>query len=156
MTDIRARMPDASAPDQHVQARAFRDLHARPGAFVIPNPWDAGTARILSALGFEALATTQRPVRPDELAIAILRGFVHDGTSPGDQGRGARGREQHRLLASANAGHDRSCGARLHAAGHRGQEEPRLEEPVDRRMGPDARREDPARGQVDDRERRAE
>lgn len=37
---------------------AFRALHARPGAFVIPNPWDAGSARILAALGFEALATT--------------------------------------------------------------------------------------------------
>src|SRR6266496_6096969 len=36
----------------------FRALHARPGAFVIPNPWDAGTARILAGLGFEALATT--------------------------------------------------------------------------------------------------
>lgn len=36
----------------------FVALHARPGAFVIPNPWDAGTARILAALGFEALATT--------------------------------------------------------------------------------------------------
>jgi 2-methylisocitrate lyase-like PEP mutase family enzyme len=37
---------------------AFRALHHRPGAFVIPNPWDAGSARILTALGFEALATT--------------------------------------------------------------------------------------------------
>lgn len=37
---------------------AFRALHERPGAFVIPNPWNAGTARILDALGFEALATT--------------------------------------------------------------------------------------------------
>jgi 2-methylisocitrate lyase-like PEP mutase family enzyme len=36
----------------------FRALHARPGAFVIPNPWNAGTARILATLGFEALATT--------------------------------------------------------------------------------------------------
>jgi 2-methylisocitrate lyase-like PEP mutase family enzyme len=36
----------------------FRTLHQRPGAFVIPNPWDAGSARILAALGFEALATT--------------------------------------------------------------------------------------------------
>lgn len=36
----------------------FRALHARPDAFVIPNPWDAGSARILTALGFEALATT--------------------------------------------------------------------------------------------------
>src|SRR5262245_856261 len=36
----------------------FRALHARPGAFVIPNPWDGGSARILASLGFEALATT--------------------------------------------------------------------------------------------------
>lgn len=36
----------------------FRALHERPGAFVIPNPWDVGSARILAALGFEALATT--------------------------------------------------------------------------------------------------
>ena len=33
-------------------------LHARPGAFIIPNPWDAGTAKLLASLGFEALATT--------------------------------------------------------------------------------------------------
>jgi 2-methylisocitrate lyase-like PEP mutase family enzyme len=39
-------------------AARFRALHARPGAFVIPNPWDAGSARILAAQGFEALATT--------------------------------------------------------------------------------------------------
>ena len=36
----------------------FAALHARPGAFVIPNPWDAGTAHILAGLGFEALTTT--------------------------------------------------------------------------------------------------
>ena len=40
------------------KANAFRALHARPGAFIIPNPWDAGTARLLAAMGFEALATT--------------------------------------------------------------------------------------------------
>ncbi len=38
--------------------RTFRALHERPGIFVIPNPWNAGTARILTAMGFEALATT--------------------------------------------------------------------------------------------------
>jgi 2-methylisocitrate lyase-like PEP mutase family enzyme len=37
---------------------AFRNLHQGPGSFVIPNAWDAGTARILTALGFQALATT--------------------------------------------------------------------------------------------------
>jgi 2-methylisocitrate lyase-like PEP mutase family enzyme len=40
------------------KAIAFRALHERPGAFIIPNPWDAGTAKLLAALGFEALATT--------------------------------------------------------------------------------------------------
>ncbi len=40
------------------KAAAFRALHARPGVFVMPNPWDAGTARLLASLGFEALATT--------------------------------------------------------------------------------------------------
>jgi len=36
----------------------FKALHEQPGTFVIPNPWDAGSARILAALGFKALATT--------------------------------------------------------------------------------------------------
>lgn len=40
------------------KARAFRALHERDSAFIIPNPWDAGTARLLAHLGFEALATT--------------------------------------------------------------------------------------------------
>lgn len=40
------------------KAARFRALHERDGAFVIPNPWDAGTARILASVGFEALATT--------------------------------------------------------------------------------------------------
>ncbi|HKY00676.1 MAG TPA: isocitrate lyase/phosphoenolpyruvate mutase family protein [Steroidobacteraceae bacterium] len=43
---------------QAQKAEAFRALHARPQAFIIPNPWDAGTARMLARLGFEALATT--------------------------------------------------------------------------------------------------
>lgn len=40
------------------KALTFRALHQRPGAFVMPNPWDAGTAKLLTFLGFEALATT--------------------------------------------------------------------------------------------------
>jgi 2-methylisocitrate lyase-like PEP mutase family enzyme len=40
------------------KGRAFRALHERAGAFIIPNPWDVGTARLLEGLGFEALATT--------------------------------------------------------------------------------------------------
>ena len=43
---------------QAEKAGAFRALHERDGAFLIPNPWDAGTARLLAGLGFEALATT--------------------------------------------------------------------------------------------------
>jgi 2-methylisocitrate lyase-like PEP mutase family enzyme len=45
-------------PTQAEKATAFRQLHHRPGAFIIPNPWDAGTARLLASLEFEALATT--------------------------------------------------------------------------------------------------
>jgi 2-methylisocitrate lyase-like PEP mutase family enzyme len=40
------------------KAADFRALHQRGGAFIIPNPWDVGTARLLAHLGFEALATT--------------------------------------------------------------------------------------------------
>jgi 2-methylisocitrate lyase-like PEP mutase family enzyme len=40
------------------KAKKFRALHVREGAFVIPNPWDTGSARLLAGLGFEALATT--------------------------------------------------------------------------------------------------
>jgi 2-methylisocitrate lyase-like PEP mutase family enzyme len=43
---------------QSDKATRFRALHQGPGAFVIPNPWDAGSARILAALGFPALATS--------------------------------------------------------------------------------------------------
>lgn len=43
---------------QAERAEKFRALHEREGAFVIPNPWDIGSARLLAALGFEALATT--------------------------------------------------------------------------------------------------
>jgi 2-methylisocitrate lyase-like PEP mutase family enzyme len=37
---------------------AFRALHERDSAFIIPNPWDVGSARLLAHVGFEALATT--------------------------------------------------------------------------------------------------
>jgi len=40
------------------KAQKFRALHQGPGAFIIPNPWDAGSARILAGLGFQALATS--------------------------------------------------------------------------------------------------
>ena len=64
------------------KSRAFRALHERAGAFIIPNPWDAGTAKILAALGFEALATTSLGLaaalgRPDG-AGAVSRDEVLD------------------------------------------------------------------------------
>jgi 2-methylisocitrate lyase-like PEP mutase family enzyme len=43
---------------QGEKAATFRALHNGPGAFIIPNPWDAGTARLLASFGFSALATT--------------------------------------------------------------------------------------------------
>ena len=36
----------------------FQNLHEQPETFVIPNPWDRGSARMLAKLGFKALATT--------------------------------------------------------------------------------------------------
>src|SRR5271168_2346059 len=44
-------------PNFTARREAFRTLHAK-GCFVIPNPWDAGTAKYLAHLGFQALATT--------------------------------------------------------------------------------------------------
>ncbi|HEX8028796.1 MAG TPA: isocitrate lyase/phosphoenolpyruvate mutase family protein [Vicinamibacterales bacterium] len=43
---------------QAAKAQAFRALHERDAAFIIPNPWDIGSARVLEHVGFEALATT--------------------------------------------------------------------------------------------------
>ena len=43
---------------QAEKAQAFKALHERKKLFVIPNPWDGGSAKILASLGFEALATT--------------------------------------------------------------------------------------------------
>ena len=40
------------------KGKVFRSLHHGPGAFLMPNPWDIGTARLMESLGFKALATT--------------------------------------------------------------------------------------------------
>ena len=45
---------------QSRRAETFLELHRQPGAFVMPNPWDAGSARILEGLGYLALATTSQ------------------------------------------------------------------------------------------------
>jgi 2-methylisocitrate lyase-like PEP mutase family enzyme len=47
-----------SRPSQRARADRFRALHKGPGPFVIANPWDAGSARVLAGLGFKALATS--------------------------------------------------------------------------------------------------
>lgn len=52
----------------------FRSLHERQGAFIIPNPWDVGTARVLASLGFEALATTSA-------GFAFSRGLPDGGVA---------------------------------------------------------------------------
>ncbi len=44
--------------DQETKAATFRALHERPEPFLLPNPWDAGSAKLLNDLGFEAMATT--------------------------------------------------------------------------------------------------
>ena len=54
------------------KALAFRVLHQRPGCFLIPNPWDAGTAKMLAALGYEALATT---------SLGVANGLGNDGVT---------------------------------------------------------------------------
>jgi 2-methylisocitrate lyase-like PEP mutase family enzyme len=53
--------------DQRARGEFFRALHERPEALLLPNPWDAGTARLLAQLGFEALASTS-------LGVAASRG----------------------------------------------------------------------------------
>ena len=62
-------------PTQQQKAEDFRALHERD-LFIIPNPWDAGSARVLEALGFEALATTS-----SGLAFTLGR---RDGAQPAD------------------------------------------------------------------------
>jgi 2-methylisocitrate lyase-like PEP mutase family enzyme len=80
--------------DQASRAEKFSRLHTRPGIFAIPNPWDAGSARVLAALGFEALATTSAGLafalgRPDaegaisrDETLANARGIVEAADLP--------------------------------------------------------------------------
>ena len=48
---------------QHDKAVRFRALHERSSAFVIPNPWDAGSARVLAGLGFHGPGDVERRLR---------------------------------------------------------------------------------------------
>ncbi len=77
--------PSLVSPSINDKRRAFRALH-ESGCFVIPNPWDAGSARYLQSLGFKALASTSSGfawsrARPDNgitlaMALAHLRELV--------------------------------------------------------------------------------
>jgi 2-methylisocitrate lyase-like PEP mutase family enzyme len=49
---------EESLASRAAKGAAFRALHQREGAFILPNPWDVGTARLLAHMGFEALAST--------------------------------------------------------------------------------------------------
>ena len=59
------------------KAARFRALHEGPGAFILPNPWDVGTARILAGSGFPALATTSA-------GMAFSRGMRDGGATRAD------------------------------------------------------------------------
>jgi len=66
-------MENSNHMNQVEKAESFKLLHEAPGIFAIPNPWDAGTAKLLSQLGFKALATTSAGLaftlgRPDGLS----------------------------------------------------------------------------------------
>jgi len=85
---------------QSEKAARFHALHNGPGAFVIPNPWDIGSARILAALGFQALATSSAAsaaalgrrdhglTREDSLAHARLIVEATDLPVSADLGKG--------------------------------------------------------------------
>ena len=74
------------------RTQRFHALHAGPGLFVMPNPWDIGSARVLEGLGFPALATTSAGMaftlgRPDgavsrEEALAHARAIVEATALP--------------------------------------------------------------------------
>jgi len=59
---------------QSEKAHRFRELHEQPGTFVIPNPWDVGSARVLAGLGFRALATSSAA---SAAAIASRHSHMH-------------------------------------------------------------------------------
>src|ERR1700761_1754113 len=82
------------------KAKKLRALHEAPGAFVIPNPWDAGSARVLEGMGSEALATSSgakagvlgrrdgKVTREEALANAKLISGAVDLPEIGDLGKG--------------------------------------------------------------------
>jgi 2-methylisocitrate lyase-like PEP mutase family enzyme len=75
---------------QAEKGTAFRALH-QGAAFVIPNPWDAGTAKVLEALGFEALATTSS-------GFAFTLGRLDGGVSLDEMAEHTRALDQATIL----------------------------------------------------------
>ena len=70
--------------NQTTKFELFRALHALDEAFVIPNAWDAGSSRILSSLGFEAIATSSAGYafskgKRDSFARCDILKINHDG-----------------------------------------------------------------------------
>ena len=103
---------------QAEKATDFRALHEGE-TFVIPNPWDAGTAKVFEALGFKALATTSSGFA---FTLGRMDGNVtldetvdHPRARPGDRAPGL-GRPRERLRARARAG-----GRRNHSRGRGGR-----------------------------------
>jgi len=76
---------------QAEKGEVFRALHGPGKAFIIPNPWDIGTARLLAGLGFKALATTSAGYA---FSIGQKRQYSREG---GDDGPYRRNRVSNRL-----------------------------------------------------------
>ena len=89
---------------QQEKGAAFRALHEGE-TFVIPNPWDAGSARVLAALGFQALATTSS-------GFAFTLGRLDGGVDAG-RGRRARRRARPRRPTCPSRSTSRTATARL-------------------------------------------
>ncbi len=83
-------MKTPANPTQYTKAEIFKALHERSGIFVIPNPWDAGSAKMLTSLGFEALATTSA-------------GFAYSLGRPDGEGAVTRGETLGNAKAIASA-----------------------------------------------------
>src|SRR5262245_1982180 len=83
---VRAKQRSRIVTTQSEKAAAFKALHSEAGAFVIPNPWDVGSAKMLTLAGYRALATTSAGMawslgRPDggvgrDGALAHARAIV--------------------------------------------------------------------------------
>ena len=63
--------------EQERKGEEFAALHRGPRTFVVPNPWDAGTARALSGMGFAALATTSGGLASRAAMSAVVHAARH-------------------------------------------------------------------------------